>query len=855
MDNIETTPMMKQWHSCKQKAKDALVLFRLGDFYEAFYEDAKLMAKELSLTLTQRQKVPMCGVPAHTCDGYVDKLIAKGYKVAIAEQTEDPKVVKGLVKREIMRIISPATIINSSLIEDKNNNFFVSIYQQNDIFGLISLDLTTSYCSSIELENKKELLAELYKIKPKELLASQKFKKENSDILEEISSSFNFIINLKDEWYFDLELDEEKLKSHFKVHSLDSLGLKSKSPCISALGALFTYLNEDLGLNLNHIKKVSVDTLSGCMSIDYSCMKNLEIFEPLNNNKSTTLLELLDKTCTPMGARLLKQWLKYPLIEAEKIIERQDSIEELLKNHFSFLELQNFLEEIKDLQRLNMKVQSGFSSPKDLLALRKSLEVVPLIKKLLEGSKTLLLSEAVNNLLDLPELISLLKNALVDLPPFRISDGNIFKDGYNQELDEIRLISKDSKAWIANYQNELKEKTQIKTLKVGFTSVFGYYIEVSRGQADKIPSTFQRRQTLVNSERFVTEELKEFEHKVLSAEDRIKALEIRLYNELRIEVAKFSSEIEKIAGAIAIIDVLFSLAKCAKAFNYKRPLIDNLDEINIKRGRHPIIESSFSLGEFIPNDTLLDHKDNQLLLITGPNMAGKSTYIRQVALIIIMAQMGSFIPADFAKIGIIDKVFSRIGASDNLSKGQSTFMVEMIETANILNNATDKSLVILDEIGRGTSTYDGISIAWAVAEYLTTCQDKKAKTLFATHYFELTDLASKIKGISNYTVQVEENNSNVVFLRKIIKGLADKSYGIHVAKLAGLPEEVIKRAESLLLDLENAPRAKKSIELPTLPKESSQAKILLEELKKIDLNRLTPIDSLKILENLQKLCH
>jgi len=848
-----STPMMRQWKNLKDKAKDALLLFRLGDFYEAFYEDSFVISKELSLTHTKRQNVPMCGVPFHASEVYIDRLIAKGFKVAIAEQMEDPKKTKGIVKRDITRILSPGVIFNSNLLQAKTNNFFISLSQITTTFGLAIIDLSTSEFSAIEIENEKDLLNEIYKLKPSEILVSRKFKSQNEILLKQLAIDLNFLLNEKDEWYFDFELSHAKLLDHFNLCNLDSFGLKGMNAAIISAGALITYLSEDLLINLEHIKAIKKENLSSYMTLDYSTMKNLEIIDSFNYfNKENTLLNLLDKTSTAMGGRLLKKWLKCPLLDIKKIKERQNSIKEILGNFEVFLDIHASLDNIKDLQRLLIRIINQSATPRDLSTLRYSIKLIPYIKDLLNKFTSSLFIKIKENLKDITPLLSLLESALVEQPPIRLSDGNIFKESYNKKLEELKQISKNSYSWLNKYQNELKTKTNIKTLKVKFNKVFGYFIEISKSQIDKMPKDFIRKQTLVNSERYINDKLKEFEQKVLLAEEKIKSIENNLFFELREKVLKYSDDIEKTSKAIAKLDTLLSLALAAKNHNYTKPDIDESNIIDIKQGRHPIIEAFSSTGEFIPNDTYLDNDNNQLLLITGPNMAGKSTYIRQVALIVIMAQIGSYIPAKVAKIGIIDKVFSRIGASDDLSRGQSTFMVEMTETANILNNATNKSLIILDEIGRGTSTYDGISIAWAVAEYLLTCENKKAKTLFATHYFELTDLKKTLKGIVNYNVAVKEIDTQVIFLRKIIKGSTDKSYGIHVAKLANMPPTVIKKAQERLLDLENNQNRKskktKNKQLVFFDlKEELNKKMhkLIDEIKNIDINNLTPIDALQ----------
>lgn len=761
--------MMSQWQACKAQAKDALLLFRLGDFYEAFYDDAKTICKEIGLTLTARQGIPMCGVPFHTAESYIDKLIAKGFKIAIAEQTEDPKLAKGLVKREIVRIVTPGTLVNSQLLSDKKNNFFVSLALTGSVYGLAALDLTTGEFRVQEFEKEGLLIDELCRLKPKELLVSEAF-----IFLKELSYNFPFLANEKPA---DPKLCLNALEAQCDVQHL-------KKAAALAAGALLLYLKEDLNLPLTHIRSIQKNSES--MAIDRPTMRNLEIAE--------SFADLLDETCTPMGGRLLRQWVQYPLLSPSAILERQEAVQSFLNHPEVSKKARELLSEVRDLERLMMKISACYATPRDVYALGVSLSHLPAIKKIL------LLDE----LFDAAPLANQILGAMKDSPPLRIGEGDIFKDGYHKELDELRLLCKDSMSWMAAYQLNLREETGIKTLKVGYTKAFGYYIEAGRAQSEKIPSTFERRQTLVNTERFITKELKEFEHRVLTAEERSKAIEAELFEQLKKGIAKEGPAVNAAAKIIARVDALLSLAKVAALNQWVQPVVDDSDSLEILEGRHPVIERAIGKTSFIPNDTILGPKQ-QLMLITGPNMAGKSTYIRQVALIVILAQIGSYVPAKSARIGIVDKLFSRIGASDDLARGQSTFMVEMAETANILNNATSRSLVLLDEIGRGTSTYDGISIAWAVGEYLLSTPKKQAKTLFATHYWELTKLENEYPQAANFQTAVQEVPGGIVFLRKIIRGGTDKSYGIHVAKLAGLPAKVIKRAEEMLKELEKKP--------------------------------------------------
>ncbi len=857
-----TTPLMQQWQSCKTQAKDALLLFRLGDFYEAFYEDAKLLSKELSLTLTHRQDSPMCGVPFHAVDHYIDKLIAKGFKIAIAEQMEDPKKGKALVRRDIVRIITPGTIVESRLLSEKNNNFFLSLSQIGKTFGLAIIDLTTAEFRVLEIEEEKDLLTELLRWKPSELIVSKKFVQSHPSFFSELSYAFAFLLNTKEEFHFDLRMTTETLISHFQLQTLDGLGLGGMNAAIEAAGALLSHLSEELHVNLSHIRHLQIEEVSSYMSLDYSCMKNLELFDSLSSDKKNTLIHFLDQTATPMGGRKLRQWLHSPLLSIEDIRKREDAIEELLQKEDLLGSLPSLLDPIKDLERLNMKICSRMESPRDMTSLRTSLEALPGLKKALSSLCSSLVRQGVEKLFDLTPLTEMMKKMLADLPPLRLSEGDVIRDGADARLDELRLICRDSRSWIASYQNQLREETSIKNLKVGFTKIFGYFIEVSRGQTDKIPPSFQRRQTLSTAERYCTEELKSFEQKILTSEERSLALESSIYQQIREKVAKHFEEISQIASAISLIDALFALALIAKKHHYTRPIVDEGHLLQIKNGRHPIIESCLASSKFIPNDTLMDGEENQLFLITGPNMAGKSTYIRQVALIVILAQIGSFVPAAFAHVGIVDKLFSRIGATDDIAKGQSTFMVEMTETANILNNATSRSLVLLDEVGRGTSTYDGISIAWAVAEFLLTTPGKKAKTLFATHYWELTHLEGNIPGAVNYNVAVEETSSGIVFLRKIVRGGTDKSYGLHVAKLAGIPPTALKRAEAMLATLEkqssrpqkfDCKKTKNEEQLSLFSPDAFFLSELKETIKRIDLDRTSPIQAhQKLLELQQK---
>lgn len=813
--DYKNTPMMVQWHNCKKMANGAILLFRMGDFYEAFYEDAQILARELDLTLTKRQDIPMSGVPQHTCEIYIDRLVAKGYRVAVAEQTEDPRKAKGLVKREIVRVVSPGTVINSTLLSEKSNNYVAAISQVGKIYGVAFLDLTTADFRVLEVDSHEELLNEIHRLRPSELILSSKFQEKQRSFLVSLRHGFDYVISNHDDWRFDHQPAHDFLTNHFKVKTLDGFGLRGMVAAINAGGALLSYLQDILCLPLSHVKELEIQSTSEYMSIDRATERHLELTESqADGSKRNTLLAILDNTHTPMGARLLRLWLKQPLLDPIAISQRQDTLQAFLECLQEMRDIARLLSSVRDMERLNMKIASGYASPRDIVALKNSFLPISELKSLLGtlSPMSTLIERQNHDIEPLPNLVQLIEGAVVEEPPIRISDGRIFRTGYCVELDDLRQISTGGKEWLTSYQNTLREQTGIRTLKVGFNKMFGYYIEVSKGQAEKMPDSFQRRQTLVNAERYITPELKEYESKVMHAEERISAIENELFHDLRSKVSAYFDNIQRTAKAIAIIDVLSSLAKTASDYNYRRPIVDESPLLQICSGRHPVIEAAQISERFIPNDTLLDSESNRMLLITGPNMAGKSTYIRQVALITIMAQMGSFVPAASAHIGIVDKVFSRIGASDDLSRGQSTFMVEMTETANILNNVTSRSLVILDEIGRGTSTYDGISIAWSVAEYLLTAEGRTAKTLFATHYWELTKLEEKVPGAVNYHIAVHESDDSIVFLRKIVLGGTDKSYGIHVGRLAGLPEPVIARAKEILMHLEENANRKGAFE-------------------------------------------
>lgn len=813
--DAKLTPMMVQWHELKETQKEAILLFRLGDFYEGFNNDAALLANVLDLTLTKRGETPMAGIPYHAAEGYIETLVKKGFRVAIAEQTEDPVGGKGIMKREVVRVITPATYLGS---DSKNSSYFCSINETGQWFGFSLIDVSTGEFKTTEFASFDEMEREISLVKPKEILVERGTYAKYKKAFDEFAKNFKPLVACLEDWRFDHALTYPTLVNHFNVHSLDGFGLKGMIAAINSAGSLVAYLKDDLNLSLEGISAVHPYSTKEFMMIDKITERNLELTESIHDlSVNNTLLQLLDRTETPMGSRLVRNWIKQPLLNLDQIAARQNGIEALISETG---ELATLLGRIRDLERLTMRIAADVAGPRDLVALKFSLRPLPEIKNRLIHSDASILSILAETIVLQDELVKKLDEALEETPPLRVSDGGLFKMGFNSALDELKLLSHDSKTWMANYQAELKETTGIKTLKVGYTKVSGFYIEVSRGQAEKVPNNFQRRQTLTNAERYITADLKDYEEKVLTAEEKANRLEMELFQQLRDSIKPHYDEILQTARAIAQIDALLSLASVAKEQRYVRPVLDDSDKLIIINGRHPVIEAK-GIESFIPNDTKLDF-DTRLMLITGPNMAGKSTYIRQVALISIMAQMGSFVPARSAHIGIIDKVFTRIGASDDLTRGQSTFMVEMTETANILNNVSPKSLVILDEIGRGTSTYDGISIAWSVAEHLLINEARRAKTLFATHFWELTKLEEKKIGAKNYTIAVHESMGEITFLRKIIEGGTDKSYGIHVAKLAGLPKAVIDRAHEILTHLEETSNRNRIFE-PGKPKKAKAA--------------------------------
>ncbi len=800
----ELTPAMRQYMQTKQGLPaDTILMFRMGDFYELFFEDAKIASPLMDVVLTSRGGVPMCGVPYHAIKTYVSRVLEGGKKVAIAEQMEDPKTAKGLVKRDIIQVITPGTVLEDDLLQSNKSNFLVSLYPQKDRFGLSLLDLSTGDFRVTEVRGENALETELNRIQPSECLVPSSFMSSIRDgSLAELPRSITWTEG--EDWTFDYQVARDVLCRHFDVASLDGFGCRGMDLAISAGGAILHYACNNLRRDASHITSLSFYQTDDCLVIDRISQRNLELVEPIfADGKGNTLVSVLDKTETPMGTRMLREWILRPLRSKAEIDARLDAVEDLISNPMMLAELRELLRAVRDLERVVTRMNLGSGNARDMLVLSRGLSEFPGIRSVLSGSQSRLLSELRERIEELPDLTELISGAIVEEPPIAIKDGGIFRDGYNDQLDAYRKAATEGKDWIANYQASEIERTGIKSLKVRFNKVFGYFIEVTKANLDMVPPEYLRKQTIVNGERFITPELKEIEDKVLGSDEKAKALEYELFQELRGTVCQRTVSIQGSARALAAVDCLASLAEVSCARQYVRPEIVEEPVLTIRDGRHPVLDARMVDEPFVPNDVNLDARQAQLALITGPNMAGKSTYIRQVALLAIMAQMGSFIPASYAKIGLTDRVFTRVGAADDISRGQSTFMVEMVETANILNNATPSSLIILDEIGRGTSTFDGLSLAWAVAEHLHDTPSVKARTLFATHYHELTDLAVTKSGVRNYNVLVKEQGEKITFVRKIVPGCADKSYGIHVARLAGLPRSIIRRASEVLANLES----------------------------------------------------
>jgi DNA mismatch repair protein MutS len=792
--------MMKQYQQSKKEIpEDAILLFRMGDFYEMFFEDADKASRIMNITLTKRGGVPMAGFPYHSLDKHLPILLKAGVKVAIAEQMEDPKLAKGLVKRQITRVITPGTVIDAAALLPDKNNFLVAVVESKGKFGLASLDISTGEFKVTELDSIDKVETELARLGAKEcILPENDYEKWKKDEDLPISDR-SFIWTPLESWIFSFDVAEELLKRQFKVASLDGFGCRGLKAAVCAAGAVLHYAVENLRQDATHIKKLSV----------YNDRAYLELVEPMTGSgRANTLLGVLDKTETSMGGRLLRDWILRPLFEKDGITARLDAVGVLRDDPLTLAELRETIGAVRDIERIITRLNVGTANARDTLSLANGLAMIPPVKTLLENFDTVLFNELQTQLHELPELTARILDTLAEEPPATLTDGGIIRPGFNAELDELRGASTEGKNWLSNIQKKEQERSGIKNLKVRYNKVFGYYIEISKSNLDMVPEDYVRKQTLVNAERFITPELKEIESKILGAEDKSKALEYELFQSLREFVLEYTGRIQESATALAKVDVICSLAECARIYSYVRPHIEEDETLVIKGGRHPVLDAVMQGERFVPNDTLLDGDENRIMIITGPNMAGKSTYIRQTAMLVLMAQMGSFIPADSAVIGLVDRIFTRVGAADDISRGQSTFMVEMVETANILNHVTDKSLVILDEIGRGTSTFDGLSIAWAVAEFLHDTPGCRARTQFATHYHELTEMALTRRGVKNYNIAVKEYGDKIIFLRQIVPGGTDKSYGIHVAKLAGLPDSIIERANEILENLENSAMTK-----------------------------------------------
>ncbi len=877
VDMSAVTPMMQHYIKTKEEYEDCILFYRLGDFYEMFFEDAETVSRELELTLTGKdcgltERAPMCGVPFHAADNYINRLVEKGYKVAICEQMEDPRLAKGIVKREVIRVVTPGTNLYTQALDETKNNYIMSVAYISNRFGIAFADVTTGAFMVTEVEKLWNLLDELYKFSPAELICNEAFCMSGVDP-EELRNRLHLSVSALDNWYFDDDLCQRTLKDHFHVGTLEGLGLKDYDCATIAAGALLTYLLETQKNSLDHMRKITPYVTDKYMLIDSSTRRNLELTETMREKeKRGSLLWVLDKTKTAMGARMLRSFIEQPLIEEEAINQRLDAVEEINRQEMDREEIREYLGPVYDLERLISRVSYQSANPRDLIAFKTSIGMIPPIRRLLGQFQSKELETIYEDMDELQDLYQVLDKAIVEDPPLAMKEGGIIKDGYDRQIDDYRQAKTKGKTWLAELEAEEKEKTGIKNLKIKYNKVFGYYLEVTNSFKDMVPDYYTRKQTLTNAERYITPRLKELEDMILGAEDKLYALEYDRFAEIRNMIAQEVERIQKTARAIAKLDAYLSMALVASRNQYVRPKINTRGVIDIKDGRHPVVEKMITNDMFIPNDTYLDNGKNRISVITGPNMAGKSTYMRQTALIVLMAQIGSFVPASKANIGIVDRIFTRVGASDDLASGQSTFMVEMTEVANILRNATSKSLLILDEIGRGTSTFDGLSIAWAVIEHISNPKLLGAKTLFATHYHELTELEGKLPGVNNYCIAVKERGDDIVFLRKIVKGGADKSYGIQVAKLAGVPDSVINRAKELVEELVSADitstvkdiasEGKKTKPKPPVHYDEVDMEQIslfdtvkdddvLEELKSIKIDELRPVDALNVLYRLQ----
>lgn len=875
-DSRSLSPMMVHYCQTKCAYKDSILFYRLGDFYEMFFEDAKTVSRELELTLTGKdcglsERAPMCGIPYHAAETYINRLIDKGYKVAICEQVEDPKTAKGIVKREVTRVVTPGTNLNMQELDEGKNNYLMAIVCVGDHFGVSTADITTGDCYVTEIDEERKLWDEINKFLPAEIICNDAFLVSGVDV-EDLRNRLHISVFALESWYFGDDLCKQTLLEHFKISSLEGLGLADYDSGVIAAGSLFRYLLDTQKNTMEHMNKIIPYTTDRYMVIDSSSRRNLELVETLREKqKRGSLLWVLDKTKTAMGARMLRSFVEQPLIDADAINERLDAVTELNMQAMLREEIREYLNPVYDLERLVSRISYRSANPRDLLAFKMSLEMIPHIKNLLANFTSPLLVRINEQMDGLEDLYTLLEASITEYPPLAVKEGGIIREGYNEQVDTYRNSKTQGKSWLAQLEAEEKEKTGIRNLKIKYNKVFGYYLEVTNSFKDLVPEYYTRKQTLTNAERYITPKLKELEDMILGAEDKLFALEYDLFCQVREELAAQIPRIQETAKAIAQLDVYASLSVVAQRNNYVRPTVNTKGVIDIKNGRHPVVEKMINNDMFIANDTYLDNGSKRVSVITGPNMAGKSTYMRQTALIVLMAQIGSFVPAEKAKIGVVDRIFTRVGASDDLASGQSTFMVEMTEVANILRNATAKSLLILDEIGRGTSTFDGLSIAWAVIEHISNTKLLGAKTLFATHYHELTELEGKIPGVNNYCIAVKERGDDIVFLRKIVKGGADKSYGIQVAKLAGVPDSVLDRAKELVDELvhtditstfkdlaENSRKTKpKAVHYDEVDLEqislfdTVQDQDIIEELKNLDITMLTPMDAMNTLYRLQ----
>ncbi len=855
------SPMMKYYLSVKENYKDAILLFRLGDFYEMFFDDAKLASELLDLTLTGRdcgleQRAPMCGVPYHAVDGYISRLIAKGYKVAICEQLTSPDESKGMLERDVVRVITPGTVIEDDILDDRKNNYLVAIAAVKNKFALAWADVSTGEFNTLEKEfnDFSDIEDALTTVVPAEIICNAPVAALTEKVSQMRLSKLPKFQNYN-EWSFEPSNAERALKEQFGVASLDMFEINDKKTCVMAAGALCTYLKETQKRALSHISGLKYVRNERYMVLDATARRNLEITQNARDGSTrATLLKVMDRTKTSMGARNLRRWLEQPLRDEKEINSRLDAVEELINSSRIRSNLDETIGLVKDLERLCTKMVYGNPSPRDFISVKQSLEVIPHLKAELAQCKNALLHSLYDNMFELESEYNMLSDMLSDNPPALTKDGGFIRDGYSEELDAYRSANTDGKTWLAKLENDEKEATGIKNLKVGYNKVFGYYIEVSKGNVDKVPFRYVRKQTLTTGERYITEELKEIEDKILGASEKGIKLELALFEQIKLEMLKAIPMLQSTARAVAVCDTLLAFAKLSTAANYCKPVInDNIEGISIKDGRHPVVESLMKSDEFVPNDTELDCYQNRTMIITGPNMAGKSTYMRQVALITFMAHVGCFVPAKSAEIAITDRIFTRIGASDDLAYGQSTFMVEMVEVATILQNATMRSLLILDEIGRGTSTFDGLSIAKAVLEDVTS--RLRCKTLFSTHFHELTELEGTLEGAVNYKIVAAEKDKGIIFLHKIMRGGTNKSFGIEVAKLAGIPQKVITRARAVSRELEQEAHktkvAKAESRVPDMV-DMIEQNAVINELKSLDVNNMSPIQALTTLSELVK---